>query len=214
MQRLDPVPTTPASVTEILSSEHRVIELVLGALEAMAERAFTKSELVLADARDAVLFLRTFADACHHGKEEARLFPAMERHGLPAGAGPTAVMRREHDMGRAHVRKMDEAVTDFEKGAPDAATRFAFEARGFVELLREHIAKEDQVLFPMADRMLPAAVQAELLRDFDHVETHDMGPGTHDRFAALAVSLAERYGVTTDAVRAAAHTCGCAHHGR
>lgn len=200
--------------TEILSQEHRVIEQVLLVLDKMAETAFTRRTLDVADARDAVEFLRTFADRCHHGKEEERLFPMMERCGLPRDAGPTAVMRSEHEIGRGHVRRMDAAAADFEKGAADAADRFAFEARGFVELLRDHIAKEDQVLFPLADRMLTEAQQQELLGDFHHVESHDLGPGTHERLAGLAESLCRRYGVTAEAARASAHVCGCSHAGR
>ena len=195
--------------TEILTSEHRVIEQVLVVLDRMADDAFSKAALDVASARDAIAFLRGFADQCHHGKEEARLFPAMERCGIPRDAGPTAVMRHEHEIGRAHVRRMDQAVGDFEKGVPGAADRFAFEARGFVEMLRDHIAKEDQVLFPMADRMLSPAAQIELASEFDHVERHEVGPGTRERFEAVAQSLAGRFGITPEAVRACSHVCGC-----
>lgn len=197
--------------TEILMSEHRVIEVVLACLDKMADHAFHTGKVDVASARDAVSFLRTFADQCHHGKEEARFFPAMERCGLPADAGPTAVMRQEHEMGRGHVRRMEAAAAEYEKGAASAADRFAFEARGFVELLRDHIAKEDQVLFPMADRMLSPAAQAELLGDFGHFEEHDMKAGTHDRFLALAQSLADRFGISAESAAAAAKPCACAH---
>ncbi|MCE9635651.1 MAG: hemerythrin domain-containing protein [Planctomycetes bacterium] len=196
--------------TETLNAEHRVIEVVLSCLDKMADSAFTSGAVDVAPAREAVDFLRNYADAFHHGKEEARLFPAMERCGMPADAGPTAVMRHEHELGRAHVRKMAVAIDDFEKGASGSSDRFAFEARGFVELLRDHIAKEDQVLFPMADRMLSPAAQIELKSEFDHVETHEVGPGTRTRYEAVAQSLAGRFGITPEAVRACSHVCGCA----
>jgi len=197
--------------TEILMDEHRVIERVLLCLEKMADDAFTRHVVDVSSARDAVGFLRTFADACHHGKEERRLFPALERFGLPREAGPTAVMRHEHEIGRARVRGMDEAATAFEKGDAAAADRFAFEARGFVELLRDHIAKEEEVLFPMADRMIPAAAQDELLAGFEHAERHEIGDGTHERFLALADSLAARWGVGKDDARAKPGACSCSH---
>lgn len=197
--------------TEILMNEHRVIEQVLACLDRMADDAAAKGRIDVPSARDAVAFLRTFADSCHHGKEEARLFPALERCGMPKDAGPTAVMREEHEIGRAHVRAMDEATTSFERGDAAAARRFVAEARGFVELLREHIAKEEQVLFPMADHMLSAAVQAELLVGFEHAEKHEMGEGTHEKFLALADRLAARWGVTKDEAQAKAHTCSCSH---
>lgn len=176
------------SPTRMLMDEHRVIEIVLAVLDRMADLAFAKGIVDPAPAREAITFLREFADRFHHGKEEARLFPAMEGFGLPSDAGPTAVMRHEHEVGRAHVRRMDLAVADFEKGAPGASDRFAFEARGFVDLLRDHIAKEDQVLFPMADRMLPPAAQDVLLRDFRTFEAQDAG--AREKYTALAAALA------------------------
>jgi hemerythrin-like domain-containing protein len=197
--------------TEILMSEHRVIEQVLACLDKIAEDAFEKGAIELESARDVLVFLRTFLDGCHHGKEEQRLFPAMERCGLPPHAGPTAVMRQEHEMGRGHVRKMGDAVAAFETGDRRAVDAFASEARGFTDLLREHIAKEDQILFPMADRMLPAAVQDELLAGFEHAEKHEMGEGTHEKFLELADRLAARWGVTKDEAQANARTCGCSH---
>lgn len=196
--------------SEVLMSEHRVIEQVLGCLDKMADSAFNAGTLDVEHAREAISFIRHFADGCHHKKEEDRLFPALERHGMPHDAGPTSVMRHEHEVGRANVKRMDEAVTAFVRGDPAAADRFAFEARGFCDLLRDHIAKEDQVLFPMADRMLPPAAQDELMKSFDHAEKHEMGEGTHEKFVALAERLGTRYGVPR-----AAHalgTCGC-HHG-
>lgn len=195
--------------TETLVAEHRVIEVVLACLDKLADDAFTKGAVDIVPARQAVEFLRNYADAFHHGKEEARLFPAMERCGIPADAGPTAVMRHEHELGRANVRAMAAAIDDFERGTLGASDRYAFAARGFVALLRDHIAKEDQVLFPMADRMLSPAAQIELASEFDHVERHEVGPGTRERFEAVAQSLAGRFGITPEAVRACSHVCGC-----
>jgi hemerythrin-like domain-containing protein len=197
--------------TEILMSEHRVIERVLLCLDKIADAAESARRLDVASGRDAVSFLKTFADRCHHMKEEERLFPAMERCGLPRDAGPTAVMRQEHEIGRGHVRGMQAALDAHEKGAPDALPRFVAEARGFTELLRDHIAKEDEVLFPMADRMLPNDVQEELLRGFEHAEKHELGDGVHEEFLAIADRLCERWGVTQRETKTRAHVCGCSH---
>ena len=200
------------SVSEILMSEHRVIEQVLGCLDKMADGAFERQTLDTADARDAIEFLRNFADTCHHKKEEDRLFPARERCGIPRDAGPTAVMRHEHEIGRAHVRRMDEALTAHEKGDRDALGRFAFEARGFTELLRDHIAKEDQVLFPMAERMIPPPAMKELLASFDHAQRHEIAPGTHEKFLGVAERLGARYDVART-TQPDASACSCSHGG-
>lgn len=199
------------TASEILMAEHRVIEQMLGCLDRMADAAFEGRPLDLADARDAIAFLRAFADAFHHKKEEDRLFPVMERHGIPRDAGPTAVMRHEHEVGRAHVRRMDEALTAHEKGDREALGRFAFEARGFTELLRDHIAKEDQVLFPMAERMIPPAAMRDLLASFDHAERHEVAPGTRETSLAAAERLGAKYGVARPSAPDHSACPSCAH---
>lgn len=198
--------------TEILSGEHRAIEMVLGALDRMAQDAFDRGSIDVAAARQAVEFLREFADRRHHGKEEARLFPAMESAGLPPQHGPTSVMRHEHEVGRAEVRRMDAALRDFEEAKGGAADAFAFAARTFVDLLREHIAKEDEILFPMADRILGDAAQTSLLADFERFDGTEFDAADHDRWVALAEDLATRFGVPSAhaaALHAGHHGSGC-----
>jgi hemerythrin-like domain-containing protein len=155
---------------------------------------------------DAVAFFRTFADQCHHGKEEAQLFPAMEAKGFSRNGGPTGVMIHEHEAGRAHVRAMAAAV---EK---QAVAEFIEHARGFIELLRQHIQKEDHCLFAMADQAFSPADQEQLLAAFDKVEHEHMGAGTHEKFLKLADDLAARYNVPRSGTSAVAgHHC-CGHH--
>jgi hemerythrin-like domain-containing protein len=195
--------------TEILSAEHRVIERVLDCLERMAERAEAEGRLDVADAASAIEFLRGFADGCHHGKEERHLFQMLIAKGWPRDRGPVGLMLAEHEEGRALIRAMDEARSATAAGEPEAPGEFAAAARAYTELLRVHIHKEDRVLFPMAGETL-ADAEEELLAAFARTEAEEVGPGTHERFLAVASELAERYGVAPIEPEAAA--CGCHHH--
>jgi len=185
-EHLPPVDLDRVSAVSILSGEHRVILQVLGTLEAMARRS-AAGELPVADARDALEILRTFADKCHHGKEEDILFPALEAQ--VAGFGPTQVMRNEHVEGRAFIRAMGLAVER------DNAAAFARAATGYVDLLRNHIEKEDGILFPMAQSMLSPEQDAVILDEYRRIEHDDLGDGTHFRMLATADRLAGVYGV-------------------
>ena len=188
--------------TEILSSEHRVIELVLNCLEAIVRQAKSAGRLDLPGAQDAIAFFRNFADRCHHGKEEVHLFPALEARGFPRDGGPTGVMLYEHEQGRAHLRDMDENMEAAAAGDSAALERFIEHAEGYLTLLREHIYKEDHILFPLADRTLSEEDQQGLLTAFGKVETEEMGVGTHEKFLHVAQELANRYGVSTAAATA------------
>ena len=196
-----------ATATEILKSEHDVILVVLDCLEKIAGDAAAGQALDLPSAEDVIEVLGTFADRCHHGKEEGALFPMLVAKGLPRDVGPVAVMLGEHEQGRAGIAGMRAALA----AGPGATDRFVAHARGYVELLRDHIAKENGVLFPMADGMLDAGEQAELLAAFEHVEADDLGSGVHERLLGIVDGLASRLGVVARERPALAG--GCCHHG-
>ncbi len=189
--------------SDILSDEHRVIEQVLECLERMADDCRRHGILDAQAAKDATDFFRNFADRCHHGKEESHFFPAMEAKGFSRDEGPTGVMLREHDQGRACVRGMDEAIDAAAAGDAAAQRRFVEHATHYVDLLREHIQKEDHCLFAMANQVFSDSDQRELLSAFSRVEADDMGAGTHEKFLALANALAERFGAVRKEAAAA-----------
>jgi hemerythrin-like domain-containing protein len=178
--------------TDILRAEHRVIEQVLDCLAVVAARARSSHSLDNESAADLLEVLATFADKCHHGKEEDLLFPALERAGMNPGQGPTAAMRMEHVQGRGHLALMRESLGD---ESAKAALSFAEAADAYVALLRQHIQKEDHCLFAMADSLLSAAVQKDLVHQFETVESQKMGHGTHQRMLDLASSTASRLNV-------------------
>jgi len=144
----------------VLREEHRVILRALGVLDAAAARLAGGRPLPEGWWPEIIWWLRGFADKNHHAKEETSLFPAMVKAGVPSVGGPIEVMLEEHQRGRALVRAM-------EAGEPAAR---AAKAREYVALLREHIEKENGVLFPLADAVLDDRAQAALTREFEGVE--------------------------------------------
>jgi len=175
--------------TDMLKSEHRVIERVLNALERGVERLDPPARLRPGFFLDAVDFIKGFADGCHHKKEEDVLFVSLEAHGLPRDGGPVGVMLLEHDEGRRFTRAIQESATRLEAGDETAAGSLAASVRGYVDLLRRHIDKEDNVLFMMAEQVLPRPEQVAVLEGFMHVEREETGPGVHEKYLALADAL-------------------------
>lgn len=142
--------------TETLTSEHRRIERVLD--EACA---LSRAEILDKDAASkCIAFIRNFADKRHHGKEEDRLFPLLVQRGMPKEGGPIGCMIEEHNTGRALVRRAADALI---RGA-DSEVREAL--LQFAALLREHIKKEDMILFRMADQIMTDEDQERLEKEF------------------------------------------------
>ncbi len=156
--------------TDILKEEHRAIERMLTVLETTVQRMESGDNISPQIIRDAISFIQQFADRCHHGKEETILFSAMEQKGFSREFGPLAVMLSEHDQGRSYVRGMLDALEEHESKKSEAMPRLAHNARSFVQLLREHIMKEDNVLFVMADQQFTESEQAFLSQEFARVE--------------------------------------------
>ena len=176
--------------TSILMDEHRDIEGFLTSLESAAERLASGAPVRPGFFLEAAEFVKGFADGCHHRKEEGALFPALESAGVPRQGGPIGVMLAEHEEGRRLTRGMRAAAEKLEAGSVAFRGEVVQAARAYVALLRQHIAKEDTVLFPMADRLLQPAAAARLAEEFDRVEQEETGAGVHDKYMAMAVALA------------------------
>ena len=147
--------------TDVLRDEHVLILRALDALETAADRLERGDVVPETWWIDLIAWLRAFADGNHHAREERLLFPAMVKAGVPGeDGGPITVMLEEHAMGRTLIRDMERST--------QAARATA--AHQYISVLRTHIAKENSVLFPLADALLDAAAQQSLTRAFEAVE--------------------------------------------
>jgi hemerythrin-like domain-containing protein len=149
--------------TDLLMEEHLLIERALRMLLSLAERGKPGPEIAAA-----LSFLSEFADGHHHAKEEEILFPALEEAGFPRDGGPVAVMLHEHDLGRSLIVRMRELST-LESELARAGFREA--AKQYAELLGQHIQKENEVLFRLADRALEGAERRRVEEQFDAYES-------------------------------------------
>ena len=176
--------------TQILMAEH---ELILEALDALEKKVAAIQAGAAPDRAyfdKAVNFLRGFADKCHHRKEENLLFKRMTERGFPVQGGPIGVMLSEHEAGRAFIRGIAEGAAKLGTG-PVAARQIVENARGYIDLLRAHIGKENNVLFPMADRALSPEDQAYLTKEFERFEAEETGAGVHGAMLELLRELNE-----------------------
>jgi len=179
--------------TETLKIEHQAILLMLEVVEAVSRKLEAAESIPAEHLTKIVDFIRGFADKCHHAKEEDLLFPAMEKTGIPRRGGPIGVMLIEHTEGREYVRKMKEAAEKYAAGEKKAGLRFAENARGYAALLSQHIHKEDNILYPIADARLSPQVQAGLEKDFERVEEEVVGAGKHEEYHRLLEKLEKIY---------------------
>ena len=173
--------------TDTLMHEHRIIEKMLNVLSNYSIKLEQNKRVQPSQLRSCVDFIRTFADTCHHHKEEGVLFAEMEAHGMPSNGGPVGVMLAEHEMGRNYVKGMAKAIDDYENGVANADKEFVRNAQGYVGLLSQHINKEDNILYPMAEQML-SDMDDGLMERFEEVEKK-LGEGVHEKYDNIVSQL-------------------------
>jgi len=181
--------------------EHELIVEVLASLQAMAKKLAAGGAVPRQDVADFGRFFRDFADKCHHGKEEDRLFVKMVEAGFPQDSGPIAVMLAEHDEGRREVRGLLAIGTGSGPLSGQEREKVMEYASQFVPLLYAHIQKENNILYPMAQNAIsPAdfdvldksceAFDREISRKLDVSELKQLANSLALRYPASSASLA------------------------
>lgn len=174
-------------ITQRLKDEHQLILRMLALLEKnarlTAEGSFHDYQFYL----DGVDFIRNYADRFHHAKEEDILFEAMIENGMPRANSPVAAMLMEHDLGRAFVRSMEEAATKALNGEAGQDEAIASNALGYLELLREHISKEDEILYPLAERVIPVEMRDAIVAGYRKAE-ENAAQGLEEHYRAIVAA--------------------------
>jgi hemerythrin-like domain-containing protein len=174
--------------TQDLRNEHDSILHVLLILDKTLTSEKKDEAAIHKFGGELIYFLKTFADKCHHGKEENYLFEKMVHRGVPKEGGPIGVMLAEHKLGREYIAQMAGAVD-----SKDLA-KFTEAAEMYRDLLRPHIQKENTILFVMADRLLDDAAQEAMFEKFEQHEESVIGHGVHEELHAMIHQWENQFG--------------------
>jgi len=154
------------TATQNLENDHVQILRLIDVMERITETdtpAVEHLELI-------VKVIREFADGLHHAKEEQLLFPLMVQKGFSNESGPVAVMLHDHAEGRNFVKGIAKNIALFNQGDSGALKAVYSNMLGYADLLKNHIGKENNVLFRMADKAFTSAEQESLVLDFTKME--------------------------------------------
>jgi regulator of cell morphogenesis and NO signaling len=171
---------------EYLLDEHRAIMVQIADLRRAVADLAVRGDAALPDVRPVLNRIGKLMEttlALHAKKEDDVLFPALEAV-IGAEGGPTSIMREEHkeihgqgELLRRTVHELHEVEhpkieAGKEKLKALAATGGSAEsiranAEEIIRLLDMHFAKEEQILFPMAENILDHEVMDEVLRKME-----------------------------------------------
>lgn len=176
--------------TQQLKNEHEGIKVMLRIMTRVSE---SNGDVNIEHLGKMIDFIKTFADKCHHGKEEEILFPELVKAGMSNENGPIGVMLYEHTEGRGYVKEFSDAYDRYKNGDSSALPEIKVNMLYYVQLLTDHIEKENNVLFMMADRFLSEQEQDEIADAFEKIEIEKIGAGKHEEYHKLLDELQTIY---------------------
>ncbi len=139
-----------------LVNEHVLIKRLVALIPEVIDNLDVESEEGRQVIIDSVDFIRSYADKYHHAKEEEILLKYFDEN-----LDIIKTIYEDHENARAHVRAMLEALDKKDKEAVSE------HLNAYQELLTEHIKKDDEILYPWADRNLSINQVGELFSKFN-----------------------------------------------
>lgn len=173
-----------------LRDEHQYILRMLKVVKTLSIHTFNTKEVYYKGYRDAIDFIRNYADKFHHGKEEDILFEKMsEELGQAIKQGPIYGMLAEHDLGRLFIKNLEDALLEVENGKEDAKVDVIANATAYTDLLYRHIDKEDNAIFNFAESKLSPETHNQLNTEFEKAKERLNSEEVEKKYVALLGEL-------------------------
>jgi len=169
---------------ELLKRDHEVTEQVFAAIEAKLAAAEGPAPALVGLLVDYMHYV----DHCHNQKEELHLFPRLEAKGMPRHGGPLGVMLQEHERAREILARLVPLATAYAAGNRGNLAELRSAFGEYASLCKDHFWKENDILYPMALRMLGDTEAAEVVAGIEAVEA-SLGAGTRERYYRIAAEI-------------------------
>lgn len=179
---------------ELMVHEHTYIKRMLEVVRKACLKVLFQDEMDFEDFAKMIEFIRKYADAHHHGKEEKLLFNRMVSE--IGGAAEKLVnngMLVEHDMGRYYIQELEQALEKVKSGDNDAKLDVIANAMGYANLLHRHIDKEDKVVYTFAKRTLKPETMKEIDMQCEEFEKETAEKGIQTKYILLLEELENKY---------------------
>ena len=170
-----------------LMIEHRLIERAIAFMQAEKKRLEEGGDLDPVTIDTLVDFIRTYADRCHHGKEEDILFADLENK--PLSDSEQRLMSElveEHKRGRRLTQTLLSAKDEVVAGHIEKLSEMLATMGELIEFYPRHIEKEDRHFFPDTERHYSDAELEQMIQEF---YTFDMRM-IHEKYTTVVDTLA------------------------
>jgi len=176
--------------TASLRRDHDLIEKVIKAMESTIQLLNDGKQIPESILLPVIDFSKNFTDVCHHSKEENSLFPALEQAGMPRNMGPIAMMLMDHERSREIGKEMENSAKDYILSGN--STKLISDMQQYVEHITEHLWKENNRLFMMAEARLQYVSKKvdKELNEIEESKLKEIGK-TREHYEQLAETLTQ-----------------------
>ena len=182
------------NVIELMIDEHTQITRMLKVMRSACYGILNGENINYEDFAKMIDFVRHYADAHHHGKEEKFLFKTMEEH--LGDVGKKLIrngMLVEHDLGRLYISGLEEALEAVKSGSEEKKLDVIANAVAYTQLLERHIAKENDVVYTFAQRQLTPELMEMVERQSEVFEKSAAQKGVQDYYLKMVQQLEQKY---------------------
>ena len=176
--------------TTSLRRDHDLIEKVIKAMESTIQLLNDGKQIPESILLPVIDFSKNFTDVCHHSKEENSLFPALEQAGMPHNMGPVAMMLIDHERTREIGKEMESSAKDYISSGN--SIKLISDMQQYVEHITEHLWKENNRLFMMAEARLQYVSKKvdKELNEIEESKLKEIGK-TREHYEQLAETLTQ-----------------------
>jgi len=151
----------PVKITDTLLQDHRAIEQMLAAIEVMCKNMAAGRDINVEHLRIAMEWIRDFKGGWHLTREENILFPALANAGAKQHCTIGEILV-EHKREREQFMYMAKAAANLRVARSDTNKAFCRYSKEYIDLIRAHIHREEDELYPLADKLLDESKQKEI----------------------------------------------------
>lgn len=180
----------------LMMDEHKIIKRMLAVIRKACYEVMQGKEINYTDFAEMIDFVRSYADAHHHGKEEKILFNKMVDE---IGGAAEKLIRHgmlvEHDLGRLYIKELEEALQRVQQGEEEAKLDIIANAISYTHLLHRHIDKEDAVVYTFAQKHLVAESLNKVDIECEQFEEQKKSEDVHHKYDKLVTMFEKKYQV-------------------
>ena len=180
----------------LMMDEHKYILRGLKVFRKLSVAILNNKDVDFVSFEKMISFVRNYSDKHHHNKEEVVLFKKMEtKLGEQVVKGPLSGMYIEHDLGRQHMKLLDEALLRVKNGDLDSRVDIIANSVCYADLLTRHIDKEDKLIYTFARRALSTTDMDDVNVSCEKLESIATENHTQNEYIDVLEMLEKKYDI-------------------